>query len=51
MEMQGDKCEVKEIKCQILISRKNKFSKNLENKIPVMITMDRFPVALSVLLI
>ena len=51
MEMQCDMCEVKEIKSQILTSRKNEFSKNLENKIPVMTTRDHFPVALIVLVI
>ena len=51
MKMQGDMCEVKEIKSQILISRKNEFSKNLGNKIPVMTTIDHFPVALIVLVI
>ena len=51
MEMQCDMCEVKEIKSQILTSRKNEFSKNLENKIPVMTTIDHFPVALIVLVI
>jgi hypothetical protein len=51
MKMQGDMCEVKEIKSQIFIFRKNEFSKNLENKIPVMTTIDHFSVALIALVI
>ena len=51
MKMQGDMCEVKDEKSQFLIQRKKFFSRNLENKIPVMITTDHFSVAHSVLLI
>ena len=38
----------RKINFEIFISRKNKFSKNLEKKIPVIVTSEHFPVALIV---